>query len=320
MIVRPALSLPAIAPEVREGLTRSPKSLPPKLFYDAEGSALFEEITRLPEYYLTRTERAILEANAEAICRNAGENLSLVELGAGSADKTQVLIGALLRRQLRVLYAPLDISPAALQQAQKSLAMRFNGRLAVHPIVADIADLGLVRATPEPRLVLYIGSSLGNLNEDEAVSLLRRIRSVLGARDHLLLGTDLVKSPATLLPAYDDAAGITARFNKNILARINRELGGRFDLDAFRHVALWNAPRSRVEIYLESCREQTVWIDALRLAVPFAAGERLHTENSHKYTIPGVQSLLAATGFRSKCTWTDGRELYAVHLAGVSAI
>ncbi len=320
MIANQAHLLPALAPEVREGLTRSPKSLPPKLFYDAEGSALFEEITRLPEYYLTRTERVILEANADAICRRAGENLSLVELGAGSADKTQVLIGALLRRQLRVQYAPLDISPAALQQAQKSLAARFDGRLAVHPIVADFADLNLIRAMPEPRLVLYIGSSLGNLDSGEAVSLLRRIRSVLGGRDHLLLGTDLVKSPSVLLPAYDDAAGVTARFNKNILARINRELGGRFDLDAFRHLALWNAPQSRVEIYLESCREQIVWIDALRLAVHFSAGERLHTENSHKYTIPGMQALLAATGFRPECAWTDRDLLYAVHLAGVAAV
>ncbi len=320
MIAKQARLLAAIAPEVREGLTRSPKSLPPKLFYDAEGSALFEEITRLPEYYLTRTERAILEANAEAICRRAGDNLALIELGAGSADKTQVLIGELLRRQLRVLYAPLDISPAALQQAQKSLAARFDGRLAVHPIVADIADLTAIRATPEPRLVLYIGSSLGNLDKSEAVSLLRRIRAVLNSRDHLLLGTDLVKSPAALLPAYDDAAGVTERFNKNILARINRELGGRFDLDAFRHVAVWNALQSRIEIYLESCREQTVWIDALRLAVRFAAGERLHTENSHKYTIPGVQALLAATGFRPECAWTDGSLYYAVHLAAVAAV
>jgi len=311
-------SLPEIAAVVWEGLTRSPKTLPPRLFYDAEGSELFEQITRLPEYYLTRTERAILAARADEICRLSGHNVSLIELGAGSAGKTQLLIAALLRRQMRVLYCPLDISPAALATAEASLKSQFDGRVQVRSMVADFSDLNLIGMAPAPRLVLYIGSSLGNLDEGEAHGLLRRIRASLGAEDHLLLGTDLAKSTAALLPAYDDPAGVTAGFNKNILARINRELGGQFDLDAFKHVALWNPAQSRIEIYLESCRPQSVWIDALRLAVPFAAGERLHTENSYKYTVPAVHALLAGAGFRVVQTWTDAGRAYAVHLAGVT--
>lgn len=308
--------IPEIAADVLEGLTRSPKALPPKLFYDAEGSALFEEITRLPEYYLTRTELSILEQNADEICRWAGNNLSLVELGAGSARKTRTLIRALAARQLRVLYVPVDISRPALGEAQRALEAEFRC-VKVHPVARDFSDLSFLRSVPAPRLVLYIGSSIGNLDEPDAIGLLRGLRCAMGAHDHLLLGTDLVKPPDVLLAAYDDAAGVTARFNKNVLARINRELGGHFDLETFRHVACWNAASSRIEMHLESAREQEVGIDALRLQVSFAADEWLHTENSYKYTIASVRSMLERAGFELEHTWMDPRPWFAVHLAGV---
>ncbi|HEV8523137.1 MAG TPA: L-histidine N(alpha)-methyltransferase [Terriglobales bacterium] len=305
-----------IAADALEGLTRSPKALPPKLFYDAEGSALFEEITRLPEYYLTRTELSILEQNADEICRRVGSNASVVELGAGSARKTRTLIRALARRQLRVLYVPVDISRPALAEAQRALEAEFHC-VKVRPVVRDFSDLTFLRSVPAPRLVLYIGSSVGNLEERDAISLLGGLRRAMSPRDHLLLGTDLVKPRDLLLAAYDDAAGVTARFNKNMLARINRELGGHFDLDAFEHVACWNQDMSRIEIYLESLCHQTVVIDALRLQVSFAAGERLHTENSYKYTIASVRSMLERAGLELEQTWTDPCRWFAIHLCGV---
>jgi dimethylhistidine N-methyltransferase len=308
---------PVIAADVLDGLTRRPKALPPKLFYDAEGSALFDDITRLPEYYLTRTELGILEEHADEICRRAGNNLSVVELGAGSARKTRTLIRALARRRLRVLYVPVDISRPALAEAQRALEAEFQS-IKVHPVARDFSDLSFLQSVPAPRLVLYIGSSIGNLDESDAISLLRGLRHALGPRDHLLLGTDLIKPRDVLLAAYDDAAGVTARFNKNMLARINRELGGHFVLDAFRHVARWNQGASRIEMYLESLREQMVSIDTLRLQVSFAAGEWLHTENSYKYTVASVLSMLEQAGFVLEQTWTDPQQWFAVHLAGVS--
>ena len=316
MIALEQRPIPEIAADVLDGLTRSPKALPPKLFYDAEGSALFDEITRLPEYYLTRTELGILEQNADEICRRAGNSLSVVELGAGNARKTRTLIRALARRQLRVLYVPVDISRPALAEAQGELEAEFHS-IKVHPVVRDFSDLTFLQSVPAPRLVLYIGSSIGNLDEPEAISLLRGLRSAMSRRDHLLLGTDLVKSRDVLLPAYDDAAGVTARFNKNMLARINRELAGHFDLEAFRHVACWNQRASRMEMYLESLCEQTVIIDALQLRVSFVAGEWLHTENSYKYTTASVRSMLDEAGFELKQTWTDPCHWFAVHICGV---
>ncbi|HXE90232.1 MAG TPA: L-histidine N(alpha)-methyltransferase [Terriglobales bacterium] len=309
--------IPEIASEVYEGLTSQPKKLCPKLFYDAAGSALFEEITRLPEYYLTRTEEQILRTHADAIVAQAGDDLSLVELGAGSARKTSVLIGALLRRQREALYCPIDVSYDALQAASRRLRAGFPD-LRVRPVVSDYtSDMEVLRQLPGRKLVLYIGSSIGNFEPEDALRVLRRMRARLGAGDALLLGTDLRKDATALIPAYDDAQGVTARFNKNVLARINRELGGEFDLDAFRHRIRWNPEASRIEMYLESLAAQSVWIRLLRHKVRFESGELLHTENSYKYTDEWVQEMLEESGFARENSWKDARSWFAVHLARV---
>ncbi len=316
--IKPKLAaLPDIAADVLEGLLQRPRRLPPKLFYDARGSALFERITRLPEYYLTRTEQAILRRRAREIVAAAGQNLTLVELGAGSARKTGLLISALLRRQLRVLYVPIDVSPSALDAASLHLRSRFPA-LQVRPHIADFTNgFGGLAQLPGRKLAMFIGSSIGNFEPQEAIALLTRLRRRLTSGDVFLLGTDLVKDASLLVPAYDDTRGVTAEFNKNVLARINRELGGGFDLSAFRHVAQWNPRASRMEMYLESTCPQRVPIAALGLELPFAAGERIHTENSYKYRVDGVHAMLRAAGFEPQRTWTDDRNWFSVHLARV---
>ena len=307
----------AIALEVLQGLTASPKFLPCKLFYDAIGSRLFEQITELPEYYLTRTERAILEHYAGEILAAAGPSLTLVELGAGTAAKTCILIEELLRRQSRGLFYPIDVSASALDEAVRQLGNQFPG-LRVNPIVADYTGgvPALSRITGR-KLVLYIGSSIGNFELPHSIRLLRRIRQTLRPGDALLLGTDFAKSPKILLPAYNDDQDITAAFNKNILARLNRELEANFDLDSFQHVALWNKRCSRMEIYLESMTAQTVFLPALDLDISFLPGERIHTENSYKYTGEMVQSILRESGFTLEHSWCDRKKWFGVHLARV---
>lgn len=317
MTAASALPLGGIGPDVYAGLSRRPRSLPPKLFYDAAGSALFDEITELPEYYLTRTERAILQAHAPEMIAAAGEALEVIELGAGSACKTGILLEAALRRQMRCRYCPIDVSPEALALAKIRLREQLPG-LQVRPLVADYTQgLPLIGRNRHRRLALYLGSSIGNFDPPDAVEVLRRLRRQLRPGDALLLGTDLAKSESLLLPAYDDAQGVTARFNKNVLDRINRELGANFDLERFRHVAEWNPRESRMEMYLESGARQEVTIPAIQLALEFDAGERIHTENSYKYTLPAVEHLLAEAGFRREQTWTDARNWFAVHLARV---
>jgi dimethylhistidine N-methyltransferase len=308
--------IPEIAQDVVQGLTSTPKALPPKLFYDAEGSVLFDEITRLPEYYLTRTELSILQAHAQEIARACPPGVNLVELGAGSGHKTRTIISALLRRQLQVTYFPVDVSFSALEAAKSALEKEFES-LSVQPVVLDYsASMRFLTRIPSPKLVLYIGSSIGNSEPHQARSLLTNLRAALQPDDCFLLGTDLVKDPAILLPAYDDAQGVTEQFNKNILARINRELAGHFDLNAFRHVACWNPRQSRMEMYLESCVDQMVPVDLLKLCVRLKAGERIHTENSYKYTLDGARSMLAEAGFELLETLSDPRSCFAVHLAG----
>lgn len=307
----------AMSREVRDGLSATPKRLPSKLFYDAIGSALFEQITELPEYYLTRTERAIFEDYASEILQAAGPSLTLVELGAGTATKTSILIEELLQRQSLALFYPIDVSPAALNEAVRHMAEQFP-QLRVNPIVADYT--GGVQALSRisgRKLVLYIGSSIGNFEHSEAIGILRRIRRSLRSGDALLLGTDLAKSSKILLPAYNDSQGITAAFNKNILARLNRELDADFDLSAFQHVALWNRQCSRMEIYLESTADQLVFIPAIEMDVHFTRSERIHTENSYKYTDEMVRTILQESGFLLERTWTDLKRWFGVHLARV---
>jgi L-histidine Nalpha-methyltransferase len=308
---------PAMAREVRDGLSAIPKRLPCKFLYDNVGSALFEQITELPEYYLTRTERAIFEDYAAEMLEAAGPALTLVELGAGTANKTRILIEELLQRQTRALFYPIDVSPAALNEAVTQMAEQFP-QLRVSPIVADYSGgvPALARISGR-KLVLFIGSSIGNYDPPEAIAMLRRIRRSMRTGDALLLGTDLAKSAKILVPAYDDAQGVTAEFNKNMLARFNRELDADFDLDKFRHVAVWSKRCSRMEIYLESTAAQSVFIPAIDLDVQFAAGERIHTENSYKYTGEMVNEILRESGFKPEKTWTDPKRWFGVHLARV---
>src|SRR5208337_3007417 len=307
----------AMSLAVREGLSATPKRLPCWLLYDEVGSELFEQITELPEYYLTRTERSILEMYAGEILQQAGPSLTLVELGAGTATKTCILIEELLQRQSRALFYPIDVSPSALHEAVVRLGRQFP-QLRVNPIVADYTGgVDALNRISGRKLVLYIGSSIGNFEPEESVAMLRRIRRSLRAGDALLLGADFAKSPKILIPAYDDSQGVTAAFNKNILARINRELEANFDLDAFRHVALWNRRCSRMEMHLESTAAQQVFVPVLDMDIAFAKGERIHTENSYKYTVEMIESILRESGFKLEQSWQDRRKWFGVHLARV---
>jgi dimethylhistidine N-methyltransferase len=311
----PQIERPAIADDVERGLTATPKSLPPRLFYDARGSELFEQITRLPEYYLTRTERAIFEQYADEMIAAAGPGLSIVELGAGTAEKTEILLRAALKRQFSLTYYPVDVAASALAIAHDRLAHALP-RLRVQPIVADYTQgLAELEKIPGRKLVLNIGSSIGNFDLREATMILRHIANAMAGGDSLLLGTDLVKRASTLHAAYNDSAGVTAAFNLNLLERINRELGADFDLRRFRHEAVWNPAASRIEMYLISLAEQTVHIAALDLDINFREGERIHTENSHKFTPHMVEHLLNDAGVQLHRSWCDRDNLFAVHLA-----
>jgi L-histidine Nalpha-methyltransferase len=309
-----------VAADVRAGLASMPKTLPPYLLYDDAGSALYERITELPEYYLTRAEREIFERHAGEIVTLAAKQpeppLRVIELGAGSASKTEVLLRAVIERQGRCSYVPIDVSAAAVRDAQRRLqAVLPEVRIAPLIMKHEEALRALRDSHATSGLVLFIGSSVGNFEDDEAGTLLRGLRDALGQGTSLLLGTDLRKDPSVLLRAYDGAAGVTAAFNKNLLGRIDRELRGRFDLDRFRHVARWNDVASRIEMHLESTVLQEVAIDDLGLCVRFEAGETIHTESSIKYDLPRVERLLAAGGFARVKTFHDAERRFAVHLA-----
>jgi len=319
MILHEPVPLPAYVDEVLFGLTSRPKTLPCKLFYDDRGSQLFEEITRLPEYYPTRTELGILQDSAKEIVQAAGTPVSIVELGAGTATKTSALLRAFARRQLRVKYFPVDISPGALADAKGRIKDECQN-VTVLPVVADFSDgFHFLREIPGRKLVLYLGSSIGNFEWNDAITMLSKVRQQLAAGDALLLGTDMVKSAEILVPAYDDAQGVTAQFNKNILVRLNRELAANFDVDSFRHIAEWSPERSRMEIFLESTRPQKVTLRMPQLTVQFRAGERIHTENSHKYTLEMVERMLCVSGYNLEKTWSDRQKWFGLNLARVRA-
>jgi L-histidine Nalpha-methyltransferase len=307
-----------VASSVYEGLLSRPKWLPSWLFYDSAGSRLFDEITRIPEYYVTRTERAILESCAsEIVSRAAGGNaLRLVELGAGSAEKTRLLLSAAVQRQDTVFYEPVDVSASALIEAQMRIEEEIPGVL-VCPRVADYThELELDSTLPkERRLVLYIGSSIGNFEPGESLLLLERVRAALDPGDCLLLGVDLVKEHSVLLAAYADQAGVTAAFNRNVLVRLNRELDADFHPESFAHRAIWNAEKSRMEMHLVSETKQTFWLPSIDRRVEFAAGESIHTENSYKYRPGDAEALAAKAGFAHEATWMDERGWFAVCLA-----
>jgi L-histidine N-alpha-methyltransferase len=305
---------------VRAGLAAIPKRLPPWLFYDAAGSRLFEEITELPEYYLTRTERGILAQHAGEMMDRAsgGARLRIAELGAGSAEKTRHLLSAAVELQGTVLYEPVDVSITALLVAQSRIEREIPS-VQVRPLAMDYTNGFRLdpAGTGERRLVLYIGSSIGNFEPADAAHLLAKVRGQLHPGDGMLLGVDLVKDEQTLLAAYDDAAGTTAAFNKNMLVRLNRDLGAGFDPDAFAHRAVWNANHSRVEMHLVSLAAQRVRVAALDLEVDFAQGETIHTENSYKYRRGEAEQMLSRAGFRTAGQWSDDRGWFAVYLAEV---
>ncbi len=316
-----------LADLVRAGLSTIPKSLPPWLFYDEVGSRLFEEITRLPEYYLTRLERSILQAHAGAMLEAAAGDctLRLLELGSGSADKTRTLLAAALARQGTVCYQPIDVSESALEAARVRLGEELPA-VTVEPLVADyLHGLDLVPcATGERRLALFIGSSIGNFSPEDALRLLKGLHAALEPGDGLLLGVDLApsrhanaggKTEQALIAAYDDAKGITAAFNRNLLVRLNRELQAEFDLDAFQHRIRWNREHSRIEMHLESRHDQTASILALQTGFHFGRGETIHTESSYKYRQGEAEALLQAAGFTPKLCWSDAEEWFSVHLA-----
>ena len=313
--------LEEFAREVERGLTASPKRLPCRYFYDQQGSRLFEEICALPEYYLTRAERQILQERAEEIAALFAEEVALVELGSGSAAKTRLLIEAFLHRHASLRYVPIDISPTILEASSLALLQAYP-RLEIVAVAAEYRE-GLVRLqveTGRAKLILWLGSNVGNLDRPEAARFLRRVRETMTERDRLLVGIDLRKERAVLEAAYDDARGVTARFNLNLLARINQELGGRFDLTRFRHRAVYHEPMGRVEIYLDSLQTQRVRIEGLDLDVSFEAGEPIHTENSYKYSIEEIAALAQAAGLALERQWFDAERQFSVNLLAGSGV
>jgi L-histidine N-alpha-methyltransferase len=300
----------ALRADVHRGLTGRPKTLPPKWFYDAHGSALFEKITELPEYYPTRAEREILLSRSGDIAA-ATRARTLVELGSGSSEKTRHLLDALTDLHT---YVPVDVSESALTQAGQALAAERPG-LDVHALIADFTAELTLPETPGPRLVAFLGGTIGNLLPVERAAFLASVRALLAPGDALLLGTDLVKDEEVLVRAYDDAAGVTAAFNKNVLTVIDRELGADFEPAAFDHVALWDAEHEWIEMRLRSRTAQTVKVPALGLAVDFAAGEELRTEVSAKFRQEGVRAELSAAGLDLAHWWTDEAGRFALSLS-----
>jgi dimethylhistidine N-methyltransferase len=305
-----------LARELRAALTGPQKTLPCKYLYDPAGLDLFDEICELPEYYLTRTETAILREQGRHILDLCPGGLALVELGSGSARKTRHLIEPCLARQGELLYCAIDIAPDALEQAGRGLlrdypALRFLG------LAGEFADgLGhLARREGGPRLVAFLGSTVGNFTPGELDGFLAMLRRTFRPEDRFLLGFDLLKDPAILLPAYDDAGGVTARFNLNLLARLNREYGGDFDLGAFAHRAVWSAGQGRVEMHLVSRRPQLVCLRGLGLELTFREGETVHTENCYKHTEAALRAALGRHGFVVRGAFTDPRRWFCLFLA-----
>jgi dimethylhistidine N-methyltransferase len=304
---RPLDTVNTFAADVLAGLTAKPKRLPPKYFYDLAGSALFERITRLPEYYPTRSELGLLKKHAPAIASLFPSGSALIEFGSGSSTKARVLLRAAASVEA---YVPIDLSGDFLREDAARLR-RDLPHLAIHPVVADFT--AMTEPPPEiaskPRAGFFPGSTIGNFEPHEAAAFLRRAGRILGPGAVLVVGVDLVKAPDILHRAYNDAEGVTAKFNLNLLARINRELGADFNLDAFEHRACYNIDRSRIEMYLASTKSQRVRL--CDTTIEFRAGETIHTENSYKYSIESFQALAHGSGWLPLAAWTDG--LFSVH-------
>lgn len=303
-----AASDPALRNELLEGLSAPQKRLPSKLFYDQVGSELFDRICELPEYYVTRTEASIMRMHAAAMAAAVGPRSRLVEFGSGSSTKTRLLLDHLDTPEA---YVPVDISAEHLHATAARLREDYPA-LAIEPLTGDFtAALPLPEAPAEVRTAVYFpGSTLGNFEPEAALALLRRIRAMAGADGGLLLGADLRKPAPVLLPAYDDAAGVTAAFNLHLLHRLNREFGADFRLESFQHRAVWNEAQSRIEMHLVARHDLEFTLFDRRFAM--RAGESLHTENSHKYSLESLRALADRSGFRIVETWTDPQQWFAV--------
>jgi len=308
--LRAAEADPAFRRDVLNGLAARPRTIPARWFYDRAGSELFEAITALPEYYLTRTERSLLENAAGEIAALAGPGRAIVEFGSGSSAKTTILLAA----TRPAAYVPIDISRDFLLESAARLAKTFSG-LPIYPVDRDFTEaLRLPEALDgAPRLGFFPGSTIGNLLVPDAVDLLRRMAAALGDGAMLLIGVDRIKDPSVLLPAYDDAQGVTAAFNLNLLHRINRELGGSAPVDAFRHVVRWNDAEARIEMHLEAARDVQFEVEGCRFAI--AKGETIHTENSLKYGPRDASVLLRAGGWTPIADWTDEQQRFSLILA-----
>jgi L-histidine N-alpha-methyltransferase len=305
---------PAFRADVIDGLTRRPRAIPARWFYDRRGSELFEAITDLPEYYPTRTETALLEAKADEIATLVGPGRAVVEFGSGSSTKTPIVLAAVDPSA----YVPIDISGDFLRESSRALAARFPG-LSVIPFEADFMNpLTLPRGVRGlPKLGFFPGSTVGNMIPFASADLLRAMRESLGEGAMLLIGMDRIKDESVLVPAYDDAQGVTAAFNLNLLERINRELDGTIPIDAFRHRVIWNDDRARIEMHLEATRDVTFTVEGRPFAIQ--AGETIHTENSHKYGDRDARMLLRAGGWTPIADWTDPDGLFALYLAEAQA-
>jgi L-histidine N-alpha-methyltransferase len=304
--------------DVAAGLTAAPKRLSCRYFYDSEGSRLFEAICALPEYYLTRAETAILRDHVRDVAADFPGDVTVIELGSGSAKKTRLLLEALRHGRRQVRYVPIDICRLVLEESAAELLRLFPG-LDIVAVAAEYHEglRQLRRESSAPKLVLWLGSNMGNFERTAASVFLRRVRDTLQAGDRVLVGVDLRKDPTVLEAAYDDAAGVTAAFNRNLLARINRELDGNFDLSAFQHRALYDADQGRIEMYLVSTRSQRVSIGQLGLEVTFAAGEQVHTENSYKYSLPEMEAVAGAAGLCTERCWQDAEGRFSLHVLGI---
>ena len=305
----------ALRHDVRVGLSADPKWLPPKWFYDARGSELFEQITTLTEYYPTRTERELLRRSAGEIAEWAAVD-TLVELGSGSSEKTRLLLDALTTSGSLQRFVPLDVSESALRGAMTAVAREYPG-LAVHGVVGDFTQhLELLPAGQSGRrLVAFLGGTIGNLLPDERAGFFTALRGALDPGELLLLGAGLVTDPAVMVHAYDDAAGVTAEFNRNVLHVLNRELGADFDVASFDHVAVWDATHEWIEMRLRACRAMTVRLPAVDMTVYYADGEEMCTEVSGKFRRDGLSKELDAAGFDLAHWWTDPAERFALSLA-----
>jgi dimethylhistidine N-methyltransferase len=298
--------------DVAVGMQQSQKAIPPKYFYDRHGSLLFEQICRQPEYYLTRTEASILQAHASDIWDEVGE-CTIVELGSGSSVKTRLLFDEGQRRGIHLHYVPIDISASMLAATAKALVNEYP-QIVVDALASDYLNGLTALPNGKPRLVIFLGSNLGNFTVEEQTLLFNRLTHALQPGDYLLLGCDLQKPVIILEPAYNDAAGVTSAFNLNLLQRMNRELAAQFDLSRFSHLAFYNQQLNQIEMHLQSKQEQEVRIADLPLHVPFRAGETIHTEISRKFSPPEISAQLADCGFQPRAVWSDANAWFMVAL------